>query len=355
MNFKFRHTDKLVGAFLLIALLLLIAVGAALSVKQKMFVKPFVFHSQFNDAVGLSIDTPLIFKGFEIGKLKKFSLNRENKIDVEFLIYKEYLGKILVHSAISKSVNPVTGKSALEFLQGQDSTERISVGGFIPSMDSPEGRKLLAEGKIQRRSDAVFSIINNLDSILAEIERDYTTPEGALFRFKNSLAEMTRKMDLSAGQLNILLAALQTDHNADDGALFRALVNAADLTEQLKVTNRRVDTLLISAQQIAKVYGTPDSLLVRLIDPSGENLIGPTRSTLVNLNSNLTEMSKILEVLYAQTPQLSSLISRSAVLIQEAQKTVEALNNNPILRGGIQKDKPVEDNGSKIRETEVKP
>jgi hypothetical protein len=41
-------------------------------------------------------------------------------------------------------------------------------------------------------------------------------------------------------------------------------------------------------------------------------------------------------------------------MLSEAQKTVEALNNNPILRGGISKDRPVEDHGLPVRATEVR-
>ncbi|MDX9978001.1 MAG: hypothetical protein RBS16_08230 [Candidatus Cloacimonadales bacterium] len=75
MNYKFKYTGRIVSFFVFIAILILVISIASIAVNRKVFVKKYTFTSLFNDAVGLSLKKPIIFKGFEIGELNIFNFN----------------------------------------------------------------------------------------------------------------------------------------------------------------------------------------------------------------------------------------------------------------------------------------
>jgi len=70
---------------------------------------------------------------------------------------------------------------------------------------------------------------------------------------------------------------------------------------------------------------------------------------LLSLNENLTSMNKILEFLCQQMPEFADILAKSKVTLQTAQKTLEAVNNNPFLRGGIKDEAPTQQKNTKIR------
>jgi len=342
MKFKFKHTDKIVGIFFLVAVVALIFTLVVVAVSKRIFDRKYYFTTQFVDATGLSSSTKLYFKGYEIGKLKKYSLNINNQIDAELVVYKEFRNKIVENSAIFKATNPVTSRSTMEFLQGPDWSKVLAEGEYIPSLDTEEGKRLLKEGFVKKSGDMMESVLKNVDQLLYNLTQDENPDQGALFRMVYNLANMTDKMDVSLENVNAILASLQKDNNPEDGAMFRILSNVADLTEDFKGTAAQLDEMLAN-------YKNPDGLVVKMIDPDKENLIYPMRDMLLSLNENLVSMNKILEFMYMQMPEFADILAKSKVSLQTAQKTLEALNNNPFLRGGIKEEAPTQQKNTKIR------
>ena len=342
MKFKFKHTDKIVGFFFLFAILALILTLVFVAASKGIFDRKYLFATQFIDAIGLSNSTKLYFKGYEIGKLKKYSLNNNNQIDAELVVYKEFRNKIVENSAIFKATNPITGKSTMELLQGPDWTKVLAEGEYIPSLNTPEGKRLLKEGLITRSGDILESVLKNMDHLLYNLTQDDNPDQGALFRIVYNLANMTDKMDVSLGNINKILVSLQKDNNPEDGALFRILSNTANLTEDFKNTAAQLDEMITN-------YKDPTELAVKLIDPEKENLIFPMKNVLLTLNENLVSMNEILDFMYMQMPELADIMAKSKVSLQAAQKTLEALNNNPFLRGGIEEQTPTQQKNTKIR------
>ena len=230
----------------------------------------------------------------------------------------------------------------MELLQGPDWTKVLAEGEYIPSLNTPEGKRLLKEGMITRSGDIMESVLKNMDHLLYNLTQDDNPDQGALFRIVYNLANMTDKMDVSLGNINKILVSLQKDNNPEDGALFRILSNTANLTEDFKNTAAQLDEMLAN-------YKDPTDLAVKLIDPEKEDLIFPMKNVLLTLNENLVSMNEILDFMYMQMPELADIMAKSKVSLQSAQKTLEALNNNPFLRGGIEEQTPTQQKNTKIR------
>jgi len=178
MNFKFKHTEKIVGTFVFIALVILITGLVLIALSKKIFVETYAYRTKLIDAGGLSVSTTLNFKGYEIGRVKSFSLDQNNNIDVELGIYEKYRDKIVVGSVIYRQVNPITGNMSLIFLYPNRFSVKLAdvginslalrEGSYIPSLDMPDGQKLL-EDKIVEKSGDVISIIFEDTRILCPI------------------------------------------------------------------------------------------------------------------------------------------------------------------------------------------
>ena len=183
MSFKFKHTEKITGVFILLAVVILIIGTIVISVSKKTFVKTHVFKTLLSDAAGLSTATPLSFKGYEIGRVKKFLLDKNNNIDVELGVYKEYREKIVKGSAIYRLNNPITGETSLVLLQPRRPYPPASVfggigsvldeGEYIPSLDMEDGQELLEENVIEKSGETVSLIFDEARVFVSNLRDEF--------------------------------------------------------------------------------------------------------------------------------------------------------------------------------------
>jgi len=82
--------------------------------------------------------------------------------------------------------------------------------------------------------------------------------------------------------------------------------------------------------QIAKPSGTAMSIL----DAEGP-VLSNIAGVLDSINGIMKNLNKTAEFIPAQLPQLSLLISDLQSAVVEIEKMVIALNNNPLLKGGV--------------------
>jgi phospholipid/cholesterol/gamma-HCH transport system substrate-binding protein len=152
-------------------------------------------------------------------------------------------------------------------------------------------------------------------------------------------------------ETNQFVANLNKDNNADQGAVFRLLYNSAEVSGKIDREVEQIDELIKGLNNAIKEYQDPDSILVKMIDPSGDNLLGPIKEVIHGLNSNLKETQQLLEFLNRQKPEISTMLNHINTSMDKAQKTIDALNNNPLLKSGIPKqNQPSTGTGYRIKE-----
>lgn len=337
MNYKFKYTDKIVTIFILIAIVSFLALLFAIAVKQKLFVTTYTFKARFNDAVGMTTSTPIYFKGYEIGRISKFTLNDENLIDAEIVVEESYRNKIVENSAFNKSTSPISGSSSIELLQGPDLKKIMPEGGFIPSINVPEGKKLLDEKLVSKTGDVVSSIMSNVDRLLEGLNSDNNSDDGAIFRAMVNLADASQSLNESMTTISGSVKKLNSNFGANEGTLFKTITNFNSLAEELTKMTHQLNRTLVSADTLLQNYSDPNGLAGKLVDPDGTKIIAPVNEILTSMNATLREMNQLLVFLNSRTPEMSLIISRSAETIENANKTLQGINNNPLIRDGIPK------------------
>ena len=68
MKFGFRHADKFVGLFVLIAMIFITASVVVTGVNKRWFARDYEFFSRFNTASGLSVGMPVKLRGLKSEK-----------------------------------------------------------------------------------------------------------------------------------------------------------------------------------------------------------------------------------------------------------------------------------------------
>ena len=105
MTFKFRFADRIVGIFILIAMIFVLFMLVVAGVNRQWFAHQYEYATRFDSAEGLSVGAAIKFKGVEVGEMKSFRLNKENLVDAEFVIYEAYIDKLKPDSILELASN----------------------------------------------------------------------------------------------------------------------------------------------------------------------------------------------------------------------------------------------------------
>lgn len=340
MSYKIKRTKEIVLVFVAVPLILALAVIALIAVRQRLFEKKFVFYTSLQNAVGLSDQTPVLYKGFEVGRVSDFYLDEGGSIKVEFKVLKRYRDNFVRNSVIFRSTNPVINKTTLEYLRDQSSKDLLPDGATIPSTDFEAGKAILSSLGLSG-SDPISSILESVTAISSELAGTSDRKSSLLRTIDNIAKASDRAEDLlitveaSLAELNRFAGNLNRDNNANAGAVFRAINNLADLSGNVNRQMGIMSELLASGQKLLDTYSEPDSLIARMIDPQGDRLWDPLRKNLEGLSANLEASLKLLNSFNASSPEIASLLSGLNDSLADARRTMQALNNNPILKMGV--------------------
>lgn len=340
MSFKFRHAEKITGVFIFLAVVILIGGAIVISVSKKAFVKTHRFKTLLSDAVGLSTSTPLSFKGYEIGRVKRFLLDKNNNIDVELGVYKEYREKIVRGSAIYRLNNPITGETSLVLLQPRGPYPASVFGGigsvlpegeYIPSLDMDDGQKLLEENVIEKSGETVSLMFDEARGFVTNLRNEFKLKKDTFRVFFENLHGVSE----SLARNKELFDHLQLLLDPVNGPVFQTL-------DQFSEISKKLDKTVSQLNEIMENYKDPEGLMTKLFQVNQQQL----NQTLENLNKNLVALHQALISLKESSPLIADLLDKS-------RKALQAINNNPLLRGGIEKENK-NTNSSRKKRMEIK-
>lgn len=333
MKLKFKYTKQFVSSFLFFAGLIVIASIVLLLIQRKVFVRKHTYKALFADAVGLSSNTPVYLKGFKVGYINNFELNKNNLVEAEFEVYDEFYDKIVKNSALYKSVNPITSSSTIELLQGTDYSVHLEVGSIIYSIDVPQGEKLLAEHKVVKSGDVVSTILYNLELLTTNLNKDDNADKGAVFRAVVNIADASENLKNLTSNLDMLVQSVDKNTNKQ-GVLFKSFDNISQITENLNKTTILLNTVLKNADTFFVAYNKPEGLAMKMIDPEGDKIVKPIQQSLDVLIQLLPHIKSFVEYLSAQKVDIGLALTELKSVLREMQITFESINNSPLFYGG---------------------
>lgn len=323
MKFKIRYADQIVGSLAIVAILALIAAIFLLGSKQRWFAKDYNFRATFDTATGFSVGMPLIYKGFTIGKIKQIDLTRDDAVDVRFYVFDTYYDRMKEGSVIELLTSPIPIIGNQFLLHPGNGTALIAEGSLIPRLDSPEGRALVAQGavSIPKRDDTVNNMIAQINPILSNLNGTLASVNGALNgEGTGPLAETMTNISGITGDLDESLGAMLADVKGITASLEAAMAN-------------------------------PTGPVAGLIDPDG-TMFSSIEGSLDSVEGTLNNLEGASSILRTSGPQIARLLEDLRIAVEKGQDVLEALKNNPLLKGGVPERAHTDTSGTNSRNVE---
>jgi phospholipid/cholesterol/gamma-HCH transport system substrate-binding protein len=312
MKFSIRFADQIVGTLVLLALAILVFVIFMLGKNQRWFVKDCQYKAYFASASGISPNMAVQYKGFTIGHVKKLSLADDDRVEVVFSIYEEYTYRVTEGSLVERMESPIGLGSSFNFYPGK-TKEELPEGSVIPTVNSPEAKKYIAEGlaDIPKSNDSIGNIVNQVNSILETVNAALAGSSG----------------DPAIGQIisNVegITAGLQT--------------LAEDLSGQIK-------PILTNLEEVTDILSDPSGAVMGILDGKG-----PLYEAINSLAGIIENLNKTSQFIPTQLPQIATAINELNILLKQVEDVLTSVANNPLLKGGIPENKETGPSGASPR------
>jgi phospholipid/cholesterol/gamma-HCH transport system substrate-binding protein len=322
MKFRVRFAHQIVGIFVLLAILAVAAILILLGINQRWFAKDYYYWSVFKSAGGLSVGMPIRLKGFEIGKISRISLTRDNLVEIEFYVQDTYYDKVLPNSVLELSSNPLGLGGGMFFHPGKGPADPLPEFSYIPSMDLEEGKQLVTDNLVDRPvgGDPIGEVIANLGPILSQVDSTLVTIEDTVQSLNDSIN------GIGAGPLTGVIVELEN--------------TAVQMNNVLK----ELEMAAANINQLTAGMTDPTGLAKKLLDPKGsvatllddENqLYDEIAKSVEDLNTIIDELAQFVTFVNTTQPQISGILEKGKKTLDQGRDVLEAVKNNPLIRGGV--------------------
>ncbi len=349
MKFRIRFADQVVGVFVLIAVVAVAAILILMGLNQRWFAKDYHFTSKFSSAQGISSGMAITLKGFQIGKVKQISLGDDNKVTIDFVIFDTYYTKVKKNSVLQLASSPIGLGGGMVFHPGKDPGGPLSENSFIPSMDSAEGKALIAQGLVDL--PLTEDVINGLIGRIGPVLENVNTVLVSITTLSKTLNDNFSGSG-GSGPVKDLLASIRgtvQDANTTIQNINSVLARTSDnVNVVLEDTTKKVNTLLGNIDTIVKdlrqITENPKGLVKTLLDPKGSiatllddnnALMNQIQGILKQLNDTTDQIRKFTAYLTSSQPQITGLLEGGRKAIDQGKDVLEGIRNNPLIRGGI--------------------
>ena len=274
MHFKFKHKEKIIGAFFILSCIIIIILLVIVARGQKWLQAYVPYVVYFEEGRGLRVGTGITIKGLDAGRVSSVDLGPDNRVKVGVNVFRNYAGKINTGAKIAL-IQPMIGSSSLEIIPGPDKAAPIVRGGVIRSVD---------EGKIDLKVliDNTARLINNLEN-----------PRG----------------DLMQSLANVNTAAKKVAN--PQGDLMQALANVN-----------------IASKKLAEALGPEKGTIGMLLEK---------RELYDKLSSAALHLDNVLTGAEDSMPEIKTSISTARTNLEESEKVIRSLQKNFLIRGDIEK------------------
>ena len=280
---SYTARERLVGVFVLAAILLLFLLLAFNRQTKDFFEPKFTLHSVITDAQGVTEDTPVMVYGLQVGKVTKLSLSNDNRIAVTMEIQERFHRLIRTDSTAEISKLSVIGNAAISIKAGSTDKPMIPSDGELELSQPMSVDQMMAQ--VQPVLADVKSTLSQINQLTHSISpEDLSTIMHNMAALTGNLKVITNQFASPEGSAN-LNAALQNL----TGTLKQAQERLAELQPLIKNANAAsADLPGLMAQthtlvtQLNTTMGTVNAQLQALPD-----LVGRTREVLDETDATL--------------------------------------------------------------------
>ncbi|MDE2197087.1 MAG: MCE family protein [Gammaproteobacteria bacterium] len=158
---SYTARERLVGAFVLVAIALVFSMLAFNQQTARLFQKKFILHAYLHNAQGISTDTHVVVSGLDVGNVSAVGITPDNRITITLKILEKYHNLIRSDSHAGLSKLSVLGNTAIEISAGSPGQPIIPDGATIPLEEPLSIDQIIAQ---------VVPVLQDVKATLAKID-----------------------------------------------------------------------------------------------------------------------------------------------------------------------------------------
>ncbi|MGH8369679.1 MAG: MlaD family protein, partial [Gammaproteobacteria bacterium] len=158
---SYTARERLVGAFVLLAIALMFLVLVFNKQTMRYFEKKFTLHAYIHNAQGISTDTHVIVSGLDVGDVTKLGITPDNRIAITMQILEKFHKLIRTDSKAGLSKLSVLGNTAIEISAGSSDKPPIPDDATLTLEEPLSVDQILAQ---------VAPVLDNVKATLAQLD-----------------------------------------------------------------------------------------------------------------------------------------------------------------------------------------
>ncbi|MBN8546814.1 MAG: MCE family protein [Ignavibacteria bacterium] len=335
---KLRYTKILVISFIALAVFAVASLTLSILISEKVFSTKLNFRAKFSDATGLKGNVPVIFKGFKIGYLNNLTLGADNNIYADLNIYEDYRNLIRDNCILYKNVNFITSVTNILLLTGTGKSKLLEQGSMIPGFDTREGKAMQRLHNVEYQGEVINAFMFKIEAFLDEVNPQISPGAGEA---NSGIMNSLKSIDSTFGKINSIItnvdktvAMVKDGLSGSKSGVFGGMAQLDNLMSELVATTKNARGLMGRLDATLVNYQRPDSLAIKMIDPTGDNFLKPVKTSLNSINELLPEINKLLVYSNDQTTNLSLIQEKIKKVLDDLQVTLQIINKNPIINFG---------------------
>jgi len=335
---KYSTQEKLVGAFVFFALIILVWLLFSSGKSLGNFGEYYQLHARLESIQQLDEETEIIIGGLSAGRVKSVEITDDNHIIVVMNIFKRYQRLIRTDSIARLNAFDLgmIKQSIIEISVGSPEQAVLSEGSTIVIRETVNLKKILV--KFIPTIEALFETINRVNNLLAAVEQ--------------------QKLEKTLNHVDGLIAAIEPDTIKELLASLHLIISKTE--DGIPVSIKSVDEL-VAAIDLDKLKQSTDIInqLLAVVKPqtigavvdnlhktsddirdishqikTGKGVIGSSvydkkvqghfEQTLYNLSKVSVKLDSLLKVLNKEVKYMPGLLNKIEPMINEVDKTIKA-------------------------------
>jgi phospholipid/cholesterol/gamma-HCH transport system substrate-binding protein len=302
-----RNDNKktvIVGIFVLIGIIILVAGILTLGSAQKAFVKSFSVKAVFDDIGGLQTGNNVWYSGVKIGTVKKINFYGDSQVEIEMNIEAAVQDYIRKDSKATISSDGLIGNKIIVIYGGTSEVPRIENEDRLATVMPLDTDKMMET--LQENNNNLVSITNDLKVLTGRIANGegivgaVLTDSALVDDFRSIMTNLTRTA-ANSNRLTADLAKLSSNLNKE-GTLVDDLLNDTTTFSSLKNTAENLESTSKEASEAAENFRAASEQLKVADNAAGmilndEEFASYLKGTMSGLDTGTTRLNESLEAL----------------------------------------------------------
>jgi phospholipid/cholesterol/gamma-HCH transport system substrate-binding protein len=318
-----NNKPVIVGIFILLGILILVAAIFTLGGQKKTFVKSFTIHAVFDDVSGLLKGGNIWFSGVKVGTVKKISFYGKSQVQVTMSIENDAESYIHKDAKAKIGTDGLIGNKIIIIYGGDSTLPQVEKNDFLSVEKALTTDDMLAT--LQANNKNLLHITNDFKSISKKID----SGNGTLATLLND-PSMAKKLNSSVDNLQATVA----NFKAVSASSKNVLASLQDFSGKLNKPGNSMNELVTDTVIFKNIKGT----LAQLQQASKE--VNQFTVNLKTTSEKLNQKDNMAGVLLNDPAAASSVkitLQNLEAASHKLDEDLEALQHNFLLKGFFRK------------------